>query len=429
MGLAGLALAGEPGAPAAARALPHSQSSAQVPQPDPLRAEPQAQAHPPATGPRALDLSLPPVGHAGPRPEPAQAAPAPVQPPPLTQVPPGQTLPAAPPAAEHRPLGSAQDRTRPGPGSQAILEACWGPEQLAGTEPERLIRRGSKSDRESPPAWALQAAASALPPLGAGDWGSIRGVEPSDPQAHLIALGFDLCEQAGERTGYEGAVVDWLRAQGTRATFFAGGQWLRTHPERAMQLMADPLFELGNHGWTHANLRVVKGEAAREQILWTQAEYGVLRERLLERPCAARAGALEAQSIPHWPRVLRFPYGACDRDSLDLAARLGLPAVQWSLVTGDPDPGRGAAAIARGVREGLRGQRGAILVAHANGRGRHTADSLPLFVPQLIAEGWRFVTLSELLAAGRPIVADSCYETRPGDNLRYDRPPSRRAEP
>jgi peptidoglycan/xylan/chitin deacetylase (PgdA/CDA1 family) len=120
--------------------------------------------------------------------------------------------------------------------------------------------------------------------------GSIRSVEPADPESRLVALTFDLCEQAREQTGYDGRIVDWLRGHRIPATFFAGGEWLRTHSERAMQLMADPLFELGNHGWTHANLRVADAETAREQLVWTQAEYQVLRQELYARPCVAVAG-------------------------------------------------------------------------------------------------------------------------------------------
>jgi hypothetical protein len=63
---------------------------------------------------------------------------------------------------------------------------------------------------------------------------------------------------------------------------------------------------------------------------------------------------------------------------------------------------------------------GSIIVAHANGRGLRTAEALPLFVPQLRAKGFEFVTVGELLAAGEPEVAPTCYERRPGDNTRYD---------
>ncbi len=306
------------------------------------------------------------------------------------------------------------------PGSADILYACWTPEQLAGSPEDRLIQRHLKADRAPPPDWAIRAAEGALPPLAQSLRGSIRGVQLLDREARLVALTFDLCEEASERAGYDAELVNTLRAAEAKATFFAGGKWLRTHPEQAMQLMADPLFEVGNHAWTHGNLRVIQGEAAREQILWAQAEYQVLRRNLSERPCAVEVGPAAWRQIPAWPTLFRFPYGVCNQGSLEAAAGLGLAAIQWSLVTGDPDKGRSAQAIAQAVLDGVKPGRGTIVVAHANGRGWHTAEALPHFIPQLRAQGYRFVTLSELLAAGRPEAAEACYEVRPGDNARYD---------
>ena len=212
-------------------------------------------------------------------------------------------------------------------------------------------------------------------------------MEPADPQARLIALTFDLCEQANERAGYDAEVVNALRAAGVKATFFAGGKWLRTHPEQAMQLMADPLFEVGNHAWTHGNLRVLEGREARDQILWTQAEYQVLHRELAGRPCAQSAGPDAWRQVPAWPRVFRFPYGTCNPGSLDAAAGLGLAAIQWSLVTADPDKGRSAQAIARTVLDGVKRSRGTIVVAHANGRGVNTAKAPADVHPDLAGAG------------------------------------------
>jgi peptidoglycan-N-acetylglucosamine deacetylase len=312
-------------------------------------------------------------------------------------------------------------------GSEGILRACWTPAQLAGRAEERIIQHRLKPDREPPPAWAMEAALAGARPLPIDLRGSIRQVEPADPLARLVALTFDLCEQAGERAGYDAGVVDWLRAHGVKATFFAGGQWMRTHAERAMQLMADPLFELGNHTWTHANLRTIQGAEARDQIVKTQAEYGVLRRDLAERACAAGVGPGDLAQIPAWPSLFRFPYGTCSAETLAAAADLGLASIQWTVVSADPDKSQNAQSIARTVLAGVRRSRGAIVVSHANGRGWHTAEALPIFVPRLQADGYRFVTASELLAAGRPVAADSCYELSPGDNRRYDTPKGRGA--
>ena len=52
---------------------------------------------------------------------------------------------------------------------------------------------------------------------------------------------------------------------------------------------------------------------------------------------------------------------------------------------------------------------------HANGRGWHTAEALPHVIEELRKRGFEFATVSELLAKGEPIIADSCYELKQGD--------------
>jgi peptidoglycan/xylan/chitin deacetylase (PgdA/CDA1 family) len=82
----------------------------------------------------------------------------------------------------------------------------------------------------------------------------------------LIALTFDLCEEGGYVAGYDGRGVDLLRAQGIKATFFAGGKWMETHPERAAQLIANPLFEVGSHGLKHADLSRTNEAVTKDEI-------------------------------------------------------------------------------------------------------------------------------------------------------------------
>ncbi|WP_069472231.1 polysaccharide deacetylase family protein [Candidatus Marithrix sp. Canyon 246] len=42
----------------------------------------------------------------------------------------------------------------------------------------------------------------------------------------IIALTFDLCERTKERTGYDAAIVNYLRKHHIKATFYAGDQQL-----------------------------------------------------------------------------------------------------------------------------------------------------------------------------------------------------------
>ncbi len=292
-------------------------------------------------------------------------------------------------------------------GDQAVLDRCWTPEALAGTDRERLSTRShGKLDLTPLRQQPLPAAVPVPPELR----GSIRGVT-LPPGEKLIALTFDLCETDGDVAGYDGRIVDLLRAQGVKATFFAGGKWLETHRERAEQLMADPNFEIGSHGFRHYDLSQAGDQNLNDEIVLTEAAYARTRAGLFGKQCAA--GFAQASAVPERMSVMRFPYGRCSPKSLAAVADAGLVAIQWDVVTGDPDPHRSAKAIASTIV--TEAHPGAIIVAHANGRGWHTAEALALAIPKLKEEGYSFVTVSELLAAGKPVIASTCYLNRPGD--------------
>jgi len=299
-------------------------------------------------------------------------------------------------------------------GSDAILRSCWPAEQLRNPG---ASKKTVKTARNTKPPERLMPK-NILPHLAPELQNSIRHVNPHDDQK-VVALTFDLCERADEITGYDAAIVNYLRAKGVKATFFIGGKWMLDHPDKTMQLMADPLFEVGSHAWTHADLRLEKGIKMDEQILWTQAQYELLREQMLARPCAANFSDAEKEKIPLIPYTFRFPYGVCSRDALQFLTQFGLPAIQWSLVTADPSKKRLPQDIARVVLKRVRP--GDIIICHANGQGAGTSAALPLFLPKLRNLGYEFVTVSELLSYGPAFSMEDCYELRVGDNLDYDR--------
>ncbi len=319
---------------------------------------------------------------------------------------PAGDLPNAPPAVAEQ----SATETRP----ETDSRLCWSQAELRGSAADKRRARDPAGLRNIPPARTRPG--QTLPGLSPEMANSIRSVKlPANVK--LIALTFDLCEGEKEISGYDPGIVNYLRANRIKATFFAGGKWMRSHPEKTMQLMAEPLFEIGNHGWNHKNFRKLDKGEARDQVLWTQAQYELLWEELQARPCFHATGEQET-SIPRVPRLFRFPFGACNLDALKMLQDLGLPAIQWNIVSGDPAKGRSAAAIAETVLRSARP--GSIIVFHANGRGHGTADSLPMFAPMLGKAGFEFVTVSELLASGAPVAVPQCYEMRPGDNLRYD---------
>jgi peptidoglycan/xylan/chitin deacetylase (PgdA/CDA1 family) len=246
--------------------------------------------------------------------------------------------------------------------------------------------------------------------------GAIRRVD-LPPGKKLVALTFDLCETPGEMAGYDGTIVDILRSQRIKATFFAGGQWMASHRTRTGQLLSDPLFEIGTHGWAHRNTRLISGADLKSEMLAPSVTYAAAWLELSRAQCAAGHAAAFSQ-IPRQPGLYRFPFGACNADGLRMAADYGLLPIQWDVSTGDPSPLQSARAIVDQVLHHARP--GSIILMHANGRGYHSAEALPSAIAGLKAKGFEFVTVSELLAAGEPVVTQACYDSRPGDTNRYD---------
>lgn len=293
-----------------------------------------------------------------------------------------------------------------------LQAACFAPAALQAVPGEQIAKKGDRSfamplSRSTP----LMASAPVDEPLR----GSIRSVTlPAGRK--LIALTFDLCEQSSEIAGYDGRIFDTLRRENVKATLFAGGKWMRSHEARTQQLMSDPLFEIANHAEAHRNLRTLKADVLQDEILGPQRAYELIRKRFSETQCAAPQ--IEAmQSLPPRMSLFRFPYGACNAESMKAVNDAGLLAIQWDVSIGDPSPGTKPAAMLRALKNV---KPGSIIIGHANGRGWHTAEALPAMITDLKKRGFEFVTVSELLAAGTPVIADTCYNSKPGDTDRYD---------
>ena len=303
---------------------------------------------------------------------------------------------------------------RPAPAPAQSALALWTPAQLAepkspaSVKTERAIRHLAAAD-ETPP--ARTSPLHAPQPLAEDRRGIIRRVDLPEGDRR-VALTFDLCERAVHVTGYDARLVDALRAANAKATFFAGGKWLRSHPERALQLMADSRFELGNHGWTHANMAVAPQAERQRQADWTSAQFELLREELDRR--------LAARGLPaHGPAPLalfRLPYGRGGQDAAQFLNARGMAVIQWDVV-GEGGSGTAqerAQEIARTVRPG------SIVLLHGNCVPRDTAELVRRLLPLLAAKGYATATVGELLAAGRPQTVAEGYFTQPGDNAQYD---------
>ena len=187
----------------------------------------------------------------------------------------------------------------------------------------------------------------------------------------LLALTFD--DGPSELTPL---VLDALRRHAAHATFFVLGQSLEGREDILRRALSEG-HELGNHGYSHSH-------------------PGWLSDSQLRDELAATAAAVE-RAVGIAPRLVRPPYGEDPDRVARLAFDLGLgPTVLWSLDPKDwmpPPPERIVEEIVRGARPG------AIVDLHDGSRARGTVEALPLVLSALAEEGYRLVTVSELLAA------------------------------
>ncbi len=294
----------------------------------------------------------------------------------------------------------------------ALQNSCFPPETLKAVPGERNTVKANRTYDESEKARQLYEHA----PLPPDRRGSIRRVDVAGGRK-AIALTLDMCEIRGEVSGYDGGVFDILRREAVKATLFTGGKWMRSHLSRAQQLMSDPLFEIASHGYAHRNVRKLTGEHLDEEIIGPQRAYEAIREDVSKTQCAKKIDN-PMQSVAPRISLFRFPFGACNEAALSAVNAAGLAAIQWDVSIGDSDPGSSAVVLAARIVRNAKP--GSIIIAHANGRGWHTADALRIAIPKLKARGFEFVTVSELLELGKPVVAATCYDSRPGDTDRYD---------
>jgi peptidoglycan/xylan/chitin deacetylase (PgdA/CDA1 family) len=87
---------------------------------------------------------------------------------------------------------------------------------------------------------------------GFGGPGVVRGLGTT---RRVIALTFDACGGRGG-SGYDEALITFLRRRDVPATLFLNSRWIDEHPAVFRQLRREPLFELANHGTRHRPLSV-----------------------------------------------------------------------------------------------------------------------------------------------------------------------------
>jgi peptidoglycan/xylan/chitin deacetylase (PgdA/CDA1 family) len=205
----------------------------------------------------------------------------------------------------------------------------------------------------------------------------------------VVALTFD----DGPNPPYTNAILHVLEQEHVHATFFLVGRAVAAYPAIVRREIHDG-DAVGNHTWDHAHLIVLDENEIRESLRRTEAAI-------------ARAAGVHTD-------LMRPPFGARDWMVLQQARELGYIPVMWSVPLANDWEHPPAPVIARRIIPNVAD--GSIIVLHDGNRGiicgsGHAAPSVcdrtpdiqatRMIVEALKKEGYRFVTIPELLASGR----------------------------
>jgi peptidoglycan/xylan/chitin deacetylase (PgdA/CDA1 family) len=168
-------------------------------------------------------------------------------------------------------------------------------------------------------------------------------------------------------------LLDMLRSRNIKATFYMVGSNVDLYPQVVRRVVAEG-HEIGNHSYTHRLLSKLSDTAVRDDLARC-------------RDAIARAAGVQ-------PRTLRPPYGGMlPRQREWVNAEFGYPIILWSV---DPldwkRPGAGAVCS----RIVTRTTAGSIILAHD--LHAQTVDAMPATLDGLLQRGFKFVTVSQLLA-------------------------------
>lgn len=188
-----------------------------------------------------------------------------------------------------------------------------------------------------------------------------------------VALTFD----DGPDIRFTPQVLDVLNQYQVPATFFLMGARAAEHTDIVRRTQAEG-HAIGNHSYWHPNLT----EVSLERVHW---EVASTEEAL-------------AQILGYRPRLFRPPYGALNRQIVELLGEMNYTVVLWNVDSLDWRQ-LGAEVIADNVLANT--SPGSIILMHDGGDWTMdlsgTVNALHEIIPRLQQGGMEFVTVPELL--------------------------------
>jgi len=172
-------------------------------------------------------------------------------------------------------------------------------------------------------------------------------------------------------------LLDLLKERGLKATFFVIGKNVAEFPDIAKRIV-DEGHEIANHSWSHPQLTKLNPASFANEISQTNDA--------IQQATGVR------------PVTMRPPYGAINPTlTKRLNEEYGLSVILWSVDPQDWKIRKSDHVSSHIIKNATPG---AIILAHDIHPS--TIDAMPATLDALSAKGYKFVTVSDLIAMDRP---------------------------
>lgn len=220
-----------------------------------------------------------------------------------------------------------------------------------------------------------------------------RADSPSCAVVKCVALTFD-----DGPSPFDARLLQVLKDNDAKATFFQIGNKVAANPAGSKQI-ADAGMEIGNHTWEHPNMTTIPPEDIAGQF--------------------AKTNDAIAAATGRTPNLWR-PAGGLSNESVNqIAGRYGLAEILWDVIPfdwiNDANTGATRYMLMTYVKPG------SVVLFHDTYSS--TVDLVYQFLPVLKANGYRMVTVSELLGPRAPGSSYGGRENGPPVNGLHDIPP------
>lgn len=216
-------------------------------------------------------------------------------------------------------------------------------------------------------------------------WGeNVSGVKTRiKTDGKQMALTFDAC--GGDYgNGYDRELIDFLKKEQIPATLFVNERWVHSNEGIFLDLAADPLFQIENHGTHHSPLSVNGGEAWGIQATESpeEAHDEIMNNHKTIQTLTGKEMTLFRSGTAFYDEV-----------AVELANKLGYKVVNFDIL-GDA----GATYSSRQVTQALMESKpGSIALLHMNQPQSGTAEGVKQAIPLLKAKGFDFTLLENTI--------------------------------